>query len=69
MSEWQPIETAPVNVPVLVAVPAAAKSVVGEAMLHDHGDGLEWWWANEYREYHADEIFPTHWQPLPEPPQ
>jgi hypothetical protein len=67
MSDWLPIETAPADQAVIVF----ADGAVGEAMLHandGYGDG-EWWWANEYQDYHAEEIRPTHWMPLPEPPK
>lgn len=67
MSEWQPIETAP------------KKLAWNEYILGSDGSrsfAMEWveddnCWADVWDridgEYH--ERFPTHWMPLPDPPQ
>ena len=65
MTDWQPIESAPRDVSVIVY----ANDVVGEASRPDATG--RWWWANvdEYDHDHGfKEIFPTHWMPLPDPP-
>jgi len=64
MSEWQPIETAPKDVSVIVY----ADGVVGEASCPDATD--RWWWAQtDEHDSWARPIYPTHWRPLPEPPK
>jgi hypothetical protein len=68
MSEWQPIKTCPrSSVPVLIAV--AHLRWVGEAVYYEDDHG--WWEANTHpTDAHDGQIHnPTHWQPLPEPPQ
>lgn len=63
---WRPIDTYrhgtdPADV--LVAFDA----VVGEARYHEE-EG-EWWWAgNDPTDSWGDAIYPTHWQPMPDPP-
>lgn len=59
---WQPIETAPLDTPVIVFDAPA----VGEARhIEDHG----WYWAgNDPTDVWGGQIYPTHWMPLPEPP-
>ena len=65
---WRPIEEAPDTTSVIVCVPRRTQGqppIVGEA----YRRGRSWWWAQEGREdYHAREIYPTLWQPLPSPP-
>jgi hypothetical protein len=61
--EWQPIETAPLDHPLMVAEGQA----VGEAH-HCGRDG--WYWAgNDPTDSWGGQIYPTHWMPLPTPPQ
>jgi hypothetical protein len=71
MSEWQPIETAPIplfdkerwymtSLRVLVWRPNCAE--IGHYSYTERGKGR---WQSEY----GRNINPTHWMPLPEPPQ
>lgn len=71
MSEWQPIETAPKDsYGVILFCPAVMpndRDVVGEGYYCTISD--RWWWANvDWGEYHGEPILPTHWMPLPLPP-
>lgn len=68
MSEWKPIENAPVEDCFSCIV--FAEGFVGEASFHNIDGEREWWWANTHGEYHADVISPppSHWMPLPKPP-
>ena len=59
-SGWLPIETAPNGVPVLVA---SSKWIFPEVGMID-GFGI--WYAPLDGSDYAPQ--PTHWQPLPEPP-
>jgi len=62
---WRPIETHDGSeAHVLIA---EADGSVLEARLLDDGRG---WWArnNDPTDHWGEECFPTHWQPLPEPP-
>lgn len=66
MSAWQPIESAPTDG---TAVLVSDGRYVGEAQSHDYYGRDAWYWANVYpSDYGADEIYPTHWMPLPTPP-
>lgn len=73
MSEWQPIETAPYNTPVLVV----ESPVFSIAILRGDPDDPDFdhWEATadgqEVNQCHSCGyvIFPTHWMPLPEPPE
>lgn len=75
MSEWQPIETALKDRPVIIQVTDETRDpIVGEAQWHDDGDGGDWWWANTSPgDYYSGPISemnfgkPTHWMPLPLP--
>lgn len=67
MTDWQPIETAPKDGScVLVARSYGLASAIAVA----HFDGEEWrdygdiGWAGMY----GDNNQPTHWMPLPSPP-
>ena len=69
---WQPIETAPTNQAVLVFIPNAEHYGLGvyRAMLVDMGTGRRWMTTalhcgSDCR--HGQN--PTHWMPLPPPPQ
>ncbi len=59
MSEWQPIETAPIGQEVLVYVPRRLGALYAGARL----TGTQWWSRN------LGDLKPTHWMPLPEPPK
>lgn len=65
-SGWQPIETAPKD-GTMVLIADARDGYVCEARHLDEGRG---WWArnNDPTDYWGEEIFPTHWMPLPQPP-
>jgi len=62
---WRPIESAPRDGTCVLVCHAGS---VGEARyIEDEG----WWWAGAYPTDACgpDSIRPTHWMPLPEPPQ
>lgn len=70
---WQPIETAPIenqHYPFSDFRAIVFCGYVGEAEFHGHpGEQWSgWWWANTDSQY-GSEIFPTHWMPLPAPPE
>lgn len=63
MSEWQPIETAPKNTPILVA----------PSHIQGRSCDMAWMPSTHCRWMEVDEfgeknLKPTHWMPLPEPP-
>lgn len=66
---WRPIETYPGNGdPVLVR---SGKSV-GEATYYPDASPYDagWWWAGTHPTDATDgRVYPTHWQPLPAPPE
>lgn len=69
---WQPIETAPRNVSVLAFIPRAEHYGPGiyRAMLVDMGTGPRWTVNGLHMGRDCDpEHQPTHWQPLPSPPE
>ncbi len=72
MSEWKPIETAPENIPILIAGGKAQSVCSGNSK----------WFINENvyigLKYKREKSFtvsdyfsckPTHWMPLPSPPE
>jgi hypothetical protein len=81
---WQPIETAPRGVEVLLFEPASDryKSLGLSHKRSDHGGGIftgitdeHGFWSysfmgdkDERDTYFGDSVNPTHWMPLPEPP-
>lgn len=74
VSAWQPIETwEPKDVQGFYPYLEALVVVDGGVMAADWNPGEnppstgEWWPANLDSEY-GEQIFPTHWQPLPTPP-
>ena len=70
IAQWRPIETAPKDADgILVYAPAYPNAPVGEACFHE---GTGWWWVGTAPgDYYADPIQPppTHWLPLPAPPE
>ena len=74
MSEWRPIETAPIDrTIVLVFGPEheGGEPAVAAAFYDPWADSelgrKEGWWALDESGHHL--MFPTHWMPLPEPPE
>jgi hypothetical protein len=62
MSRWQPIETAPKDQTIVLWIPKRYPHVVVAA--HWASEECDWgWWAG------ASRVEPSHWMPLPEPPQ
>lgn len=76
---WKPIESAPRDrTPIIIAVPTKDRDdhIVGEAYFDPEHDDGDWWWAGTgHGDYHGGPIsemnhhLPTHWQPLPSPPE
>jgi hypothetical protein len=63
MMDWQPIESAPKDKPVLVYCPGNHRSelvLLAEQVTHSRR------WVIFID---GQEVVPTHWQPLPEPPK
>lgn len=68
LSEWQPMETAPKDeTPVLGFVPPRPFDHCGpiRVIQFDPKDGKWWHMAGD----ETDTVQPTHWIPLPPPPQ
>jgi Mg-chelatase subunit ChlD len=71
MSEWQPMETAPTDKPVLVTLPDGVVTVaIGRP---SWSDGVEWSdrlsAQSAYDSVEFDTINPVAWMPLPAPLQ
>lgn len=67
-SVWMDIETAPKNgIDVLVFADGKITTAYYEAMLHAEGTWELCVPSEGYRD--SDEVYPTHWMPLPEPPK
>ncbi len=69
MSEWQPIETAPRDGTHVIV---AYDEIVGEARFDDEGGPhAGWYWTDQHwtDAVGGEAFYPTHWQPLPEPPK
>lgn len=80
--QWQPIESAPEEVPadeaVIVCVTHDEPRFVDQRMVGEayKVDGVWWWAGSSPNDYHTDPIEDmyglgcvTHWQPLPAPPE
>lgn len=68
--QWQPIETAPEKTLVLVYGEWDGELHGGDGTKEVHKARFEWgeWWIDG-GEYYASHVRnPTHWMPLPEPP-
>ena len=63
--DWQPIETAPRNQPVLVAEAISDRYFVTVRELSRDYRGESVWTGGGYGDPPPD---PTHWMPLPDPP-
>jgi hypothetical protein len=74
MAEWLPIDTAPKDAEVIVFAPGESPPIF-TASADDLGMGTEWFRqsggiAAARDDYFGDPPFkPTHWMPLPQPPQ
>ena len=68
MSEWQPIESAPKDgTLVLLFVPKGVDAPVSIGCYD--GDSLADSWLVMEPDFMASWCIPTHWQPLPTPPE
>lgn len=66
-NEWRPISTAPKQQTVLVAGGDALYPVTAS---WDGGHGEDdCWWVDGQDDAHCEIGWPTHWMPLPEPPE
>ncbi len=64
---WQPIETAPTDEDFLAW---SEGETVGMARLAISGEYCETvWWNDADQEYQDGTWIPTHWMPLPPPPE
>ena len=69
--QWQPIETAPKNAPILVFIPDAEHYGPGvyRGMLVDNGKRAHWSTNAMNCGGDCGHRTPTHWMPLPPPPE
>jgi hypothetical protein len=71
MSEWQPIDTAPKDGSNVLVCIAGLTGSQGEAFWYqgdEYASGwITWDGANHTRTFYTTP--PTHWMPLPEPPE
>lgn len=63
---WQPIETAPKNAEMIVVAARAVESQSLTTMFAYWSQRLQWWFRLYAHE--PTRIYPTHWMPLPDPP-
>lgn len=65
--DWQPIETAPLDVPILGFCPSGPAVIEG----HDYQGGTISWWVENSHGFNEDGqvLDVTHWMPLPDPPK
>ena len=69
--EWQPIETAPLNTPILVWLESENIQKISQQIVllqHEHL-GEKWWETTDRLDQLSLDLTPTHWMPLPPPPQ
>lgn len=64
-NRWQPIETAPEDEWVLIAL--STGEVYRAVLTLDDGEYSPAWYLTAFVPLHP-KLTPTHWQPLPEPP-
>lgn len=81
MSDWQPIDTAPKDgtevflyVPGDSLHPTAGRYKTREYFSEEYDDPdyqeEGWYWSFGYpSDFHQEVLTPTHWMPLPEPPE
>ncbi len=64
--KWQPIETA-ILTPLRTVLVSDGQHVTAAEWYPDH----EQWWEinNHYTDSWGSPLYPTHWMPLPDPPQ
>jgi hypothetical protein len=61
---WQPIETAPKDKDILLYCPEYKGIYIGQSWTaYDEEENYTYFWVSQ-----IGEVYPTHWQPLPEPP-
>ena len=63
MSEWQPIETAPIDRPIL-----ATSAIYGQWAIVEANEFAEWECLSFELSPMGVGFYPTHWMPLPPPP-
>ena len=69
MTEWQPMETAPKDGTRILAWCLGAYDGPAATAVSWHSTYKVWWQdPNEATEYDPDDMAPSHWMPLPEPP-
>lgn len=69
MSEWQPIESAPVMTPILVCEVGRATAMAVGHLWEVSSGGNRYFQVSGIEAYDVvDVIEPTHWKPLPQPP-
>lgn len=68
MSQWQPIETAP-NGSLLLHDAASGVTAIGFFGKHNHVPIFGWVYQTEFYDGELDGLRPTHWMPLPPPPE
>jgi hypothetical protein len=64
--DWQPIETAPKDGTEIMVWPV--RGMKGKTFLEAYHDGTSWVWCSIHYGT-TNEINPTHWKYLPEPPK
>lgn len=70
MSEWQPIETAPKDGrKILLWCPTLNNMIQAQWRVHDMGGEWVDIWNNDPIEDMQGVAYPTHWMPLPNPPE
>lgn len=70
--KWRPIETAPKDgTLILLSGGELKRAYIGKRGRTETINGYdEFWWAEDYNStYGCRKVHPTHWMPLPEPPE